>query len=80
MTLYTAKAWEIDVKNPAFQAKLKKNLTNALKFLSPPIVMVLLDLQAGKGLENAPSYFKVWALGVLLDFFLKLKQDTQLKQ
>lgn len=80
MKIYTSEAWKIDFRNPAFQEKLKKNLTNALRFLSPPILLILADLQAGKGLENALSYFKVWALGVALDFFLKLRVETTKKQ
>jgi len=80
MKLYTSEAWKIDIHNPAFQKKLKKNLENALNFFSVPIVLVLLDLQLGRGFEQAPSYFKVWAIGIALDFFLKLKKETTIKQ
>lgn len=63
-----SQAWKLSV------ADVKKVATNALVFLAPVAITELTLLQ--QGVTDPHMYtvaFEVWAMGVALDFFRKLK-------
>lgn len=49
---------------------------NTLIFLSPALLVFLLEIQKGKTPQEALVTFKVWGLGVLIDFLRKFIKDN----
>lgn len=55
------------------EQEAKRILQNALLFLTPVAIVELELIQRGATLDELMIAFKVWFIGVLLDFFRKLQ-------
>ena len=60
-------------KNTLNLEDIKRVAKNALIFLAPVAIVVLEILEKGGTVDQMLIAVKVWALGVALDFFRKLK-------
>ena len=60
-------------KNTLNIEDLKRVAKNALIFLAPVAIVVLQIVEKGGTVEEMLIAVKVWALGVAIDFFRKLK-------